>query len=424
MTKSTFKQDGYIDAVLGSRMAQPLPNLSDTAMYAEGGLPARIVDLPADSAVKGGVSITGDTDGVVAAELDRLKVLPLLADAARWSRLQGGGCLVLIGADGGTLRDPLDPNRLDNIEELRAFDVNDVSVDRSYNDPALTNYGQPELYRLAVRGAGSQVLVHESRLIPVPGEPLPASMRRDSIPWRGRAAVSRSFARIRDYTEAVGLAREILRRKQQGVFKMVGLADAIQADQELAVQKRVAMVDQARGVLNTVAVDAEDEYSIQDTNVSGVNALLQEFQIALSAEAGIAVTLLFGRSPGGQNSTGDADFEGFYNLVEQLRSLRMQPALERVIALICAQRSLAGKAPDNWGVAWRPLKQLSDKERADTEKTRAEALKTEAEAVQTSVGTSALSEDESRAYLQQRGLFGLVPDDNTPGTAASYAGDL
>jgi phage-related protein (TIGR01555 family) len=422
MTHTSFKQDGYLDAVMGSRAAMPTFRLSDTAMYAEGGLPARVVDLPADSAVKGGVTVTGDADGIVAAELDRLKVLPLLADAARWSRLQGGGCLVLIGADGGTLRDPINPGRLDTIDELRAFDVNDVSVDRTYNDPTQRNYGQPELYRLAVRGAGSQVLVHESRLIPVPGEPLPAAMRRDSIPWRGRSAASRPFARIRDYTDAVGLAREILRRKQQGVYKMEGLAQAIQSEQEGVVQKRIAMVDQARGVLNTVAVDSEDDYSIQDTNVSGVNALLQEFQIALSAEAGIAVTLLFGRSPGGQNSTGDADFEGFYNLVEQLRTLRMQPALERIIALICAQRSLAGKAPQNWAVAWNPLKQLSDKEQADTDKTRAEALKTVAEAVQTIVGTSALSEDETREYLQQRGLFGLVPDDNTPGTAASYAG--
>lgn len=132
---------------------------------------------------------------------------------------------MLIGADGGTLRDPLNSARLDTIDELRAFDVNDVSVDRTYNDPTQRNYGQPEVYRLSVRGAGSQVLVHESRLIPVPGEPLPAAMRRDSIPWRGRSAASRPFARIRDYTEAVALAREILRRKQQGVYKMVGLSD-------------------------------------------------------------------------------------------------------------------------------------------------------------------------------------------------------
>ncbi|HFF6216680.1 DUF1073 domain-containing protein [Stenotrophomonas maltophilia] len=422
-----LQQDGYMDAVLGANSLGAVVSaalVSDSHLYAEGGLPARVVDLPADNAVKGGVTITGDTAGIVQAELERLSVLPLLADAARWSRLRGGGCLVVIAADGGLLRDPLKPDSLDTVEELRAFDIDDVSIDRAYDDPNARNYGQPELYRLRLRGAGTQVLVHESRLIEVPGEPLPAQMRQDNIPWRGRAAATRAFRRIRDYVEATNLAKEILRRKQQAVHKMKGMAAAIVAKQEEAVQKRLTMVDQARGVRNSVAVDAEDDYDIRDTNVGGVNQLLQEFQIALSAETGIPVTLLFGRSPGGQNATGDADFEGYYNLVEQLRSLRMQPALERVIALICAQRSLAGKAPDNWKVQWAPLKQLTEKELADIAKTKAEALKIEAEAVVAITGTSAVSEDDARNYVEQRGLFGLVPKDNTPGTAASYAGGL
>lgn len=422
MTTQTFQQDGYLDAVLGARALQQVGAISDAAMYADGGLPARVVDLPADNAVKGGITIAADTDGVILAEIERLKVLPLLADAARWSRLRGGGCLLLIADDGGLLRDPINVGRLDTIDELRVYDIDDLTVDRTYNDPMQRTYGQPELYRISVRGAGTQVLVHESRLIEVPGDTIPASMKRDNIPWRGRAAASRPFRRIREYIEGVCLAREILRRKQQAIYKMEGLAEAVQAEQELGVQKRIAMVDQARGVLNTVAVDSEDEYSIQDAGVNGVNQIIQEFQVALSAESGIPVTLLFGRSPGGQNATGDADFEGYYNLVEQLRSLRMQPALERIISLICAQNVLAGKTPDNWKVQWAPLKQLTEKEQADIAKTKAEALKIEAEAIFAATGSSALTEDEAKAYMQQRGLFGLEPDDSTPGTAKSYAG--
>ncbi len=424
MTTPTFHQDGYMDAVLGAGGIAALTSAigqSDAAMYAEGGLPARVVDLPADNAVKGGITITGDTDGVILAEIERLKVLPLLADAARWARLRGGGCLLLIVADGGLLRDPMNIDRLDTIHELRVYVIDDLSVDRSYNNPNEINYGQPELYRLSVRGAGTQVLVHESRLVEVPGDPMPASMKQDSIPWRGRAAAARAFRRIRDYIDSVGLAREILRRKQQAVHKMKGMAQAIQAQQEEMIQKRLTMVDQARGVRNSVAVDADDDYDIRDTSVGGVNQILQEMQIALSAESGIPVTLLFGRSPGGQNATGDADFEGYYNLVEQLRSLRMQPALERIISLICAQNTMAGKAPNNWTVVWSPLKQLTQKELADIGKTKAETLKIEADAVVAITGTSAVSEDEAREYVKQRGLFGLDPDDTTPGTAKTYA---
>ena len=70
---------------------------------------------------------------------------------------------------------------------------------------------------------------------------------------------------------------------------------------------------------------------------------------------------------------------------------------------------------------WAPLKQLTEKEQADIAKTKAEALKIESEAIFAATGTSGLTEDEAREYMRQRSLFGLEPDDTTPGTAKSYA---
>lgn len=424
MTSNTLTQDGYLDAVLGARglaAAVGAAMISDVAMYAEGGLPARVVDLPADDAVKGGMQIDGDDDGIVAAEMDRLNVPAALADAVRWARLDGGGAILLIAGDGRLLPDPLDVDRLDAIKELRVVSINDVSVDRTYQDPTQDNFGQPERYRVSVRGAGAQVLVHESRLIEVPGDPVPPAMRLDSIPWRGRPVVTRPYRRIRSYTESLDLAREILRRKQQAIHKMEGLADAIAADQEALIQRRIAMVDRARGVLNGVAVDSEDDYTIQDSQLTGINLLIQEMQVAVAAESGIPVTLLFGRSPGGQNATGDADFEGYYNGVERIRSRQLKGAAERIISLICAQNTLRDNAPDNWAIQWRPLKQLSEKEVADIDKVKADTLNVTAQAISTAVGTSGLSEQAAYDFMRRERLFGLEPDDATPGTAKTYA---
>lgn len=425
MTTKNFAQDGYLEAVMGARGiagAITAALISDAAMYAEGGLPASIVDLPADDAVKGGIEIEGDDDGVIAAELDRLKVPAALADAVRWARLDGGGAILLIADDGNLLPAQLDVNRLDSIRELRIVSVNDVAVDRPYLDPMKDNFGQPERYRVTVRGTGMQILVHESRLVEIPGAPVPPSLRMDSIPWRGRSVVTRPYRCIRNYSDSLELAKEILRRKQQAIHKMEGLAQAIQAEQESLIQKRIEMVDRARGVLNGVAVDTSDEYQIQDTQVSGIDKIIQEMQIAIAAEAAIPVTLLFGRSPGGQNATGDADFEGYYNGVERIRTRQLQPAAERLVSLICAQNQLKGKVPENWTVRWHPLKQMTDKEQADVDKARADALNVTAQAIATAVGTSGLSEEEARAFMQQERLFGLEPIDSTPGTTKSYAG--
>ncbi|KAG1214134.1 hypothetical protein G6F35_010205 [Rhizopus arrhizus] len=90
--------------------------LDDLAMYAEGGLPARVVDMIPDTAVSRGVEITGDDR--ICSELDRLKALPALADAWRWSRLTGGGAIVVVAKDGRSLREPLHLDGRDQLLEL------------------------------------------------------------------------------------------------------------------------------------------------------------------------------------------------------------------------------------------------------------------------------------------------------------------
>ncbi|CAB3737482.1 hypothetical protein LMG1866_05207 [Achromobacter ruhlandii] len=268
-----MNQDGYLSALLGPGMLDALPGglgaLDDLAMYAEGGLPARVVDMIPDTAVSRGVVIAGDDR--VRDELDRLKALPALADAWRWARLTGGGAIVIVAKDGRVLRDPLNLDALDTLLELKVFTLDDVSAtERRYSNPKEANYGMPEIYRVRVQAAGvpsAEFLVHESRLIEVPGDPLPAQLNRKGIPWAGRPAAARAFRAIRRYGEGLTWALRLMEKKQQAVHKMKGLAGAIQAEMESVVRKRVEMVDAARNALNGVAVDAEDDYQVLSSDM-------------------------------------------------------------------------------------------------------------------------------------------------------------
>ncbi|MGE8591794.1 MAG: anti-CBASS protein Acb1 family protein, partial [Alcaligenes sp.] len=263
-----MNQDGYLSAVLGQALldasACGLGTLDDLAMYAEGGLPARVVDMIPDTAVSRGVEITGDDR--VRGELDRLKALPALADAWRWARLTGGGAIVVVAKDGRALRDPLNLEALDQVLELKVFTLDDVSAtEKRYLDPNEANFGMPEVYRVRTQAAGAvaaEFFVHESRLIEVPGDPLPAKLNRKGIPWAGRPAVARAFRAIRRYSEGLHWALRLLEKKQQAVHKMKGLAEAIAAEMEATIRKRVEMVDAVRNALNGVAVDSEDDYQI------------------------------------------------------------------------------------------------------------------------------------------------------------------
>jgi len=421
-----FNADGYESAVLGVRTLQAaqLVLANDLQLYAEGGIYGRVVDMPADATVARGVEIEGDDDGSIAAELDRLKALPMLADGIRWARLTGGAAIVVVTDDSGSLEAPLDPANLAQVQELRVFDLTDIDApDRRYGDARQPNYGRPEVYRVRTDAAGGGpgiFRVHETRLIPIPGDPLPRRLRPQGIPWAGRSAVARPFAAIRRYTEGLRLALEVLKRKQQGVYRMQGLAEAIEAGLESVVQKRIDLVDVARGLLNTVAVDGEDDYSLQDMQLGGIKDLIGEFQVALSVETGIPVTILFGRSPAGQNATGEADFEGYYDLVEDYQRNRAGPALERLVSLILAQRAVTTR-PENWSIKWPPLRSPTAKEEADIRKTSADAAKVEMDALNAAMDAG-LSEDEARAYLTENRLYGLEPEkDDGRATAAQYA---
>ncbi len=423
-----MNQDGYLSAVLGQAMldasAGGLGTLDDLAMYAEGGLPARVVDMIPDTAVSRGVEITGDDR--VRGELDRLKALPALADAWRWARLTGGGAIVVVAKDGRALRDPLNLEGLDQLLELKVFTLDDVSAtEKRYSDPNEANFGMPEVYRVRTQTAGAvaaEFFVHESRLIEVPGDPLPAKMNRKGISWAGRPAVARAFRAIRRYSEGLHWALRLLEKKQQAVHKMKGLAEAIAAEMEAAIRKRVEMVDAVRNALNGVAVDSEDDYQILSSDMGGVKDTLAEFQIALAAETGIAVTLLFGRSAAGLNATGDGDLEGFYNGVAMGRAAKVNPALERLVSLIRAQRTLAGGGEaqgEAWSIAWPPLKPATAKEEAEVRKANAEAQAREMEALSAAVDNG-LSQDQAFQYMKQEGLYGLIPDAGGE-SAKSYA---
>lgn len=419
----TYRLDDYQSAILGVRAISGGTHLGAMTLYGQGGIFARVVDLPAEDVTAKGITLHGDIDGEIAGELDRLQVMAKLTDALRWSRLTGGAAMVLIARDGRLLREPLNVEALQEVEEIKVFDLTLVTAEpERYSDPRERNFGQPIRYRVNV-GGNTAFVVHESRLIEIGGDPLPQQLAMaKGVPWAGRSAVDRSYKSILEYCEAVTLAKNILKRKQQAIYKMQGLADAIENGLESLVQKRIDLVDAVRGVLNTVAVDAEDEYGIQDSALSGISDVLGELKTQVSADTGMPITLLFGEAPGGLNATGKGDRDNYHALVRSIQKYKASPALERLISILFAQSSVTDK-PDNWRIEWPAISQPTDKESAEIRKINAEAEVQEMTALEKVQGLGIISEEESYAYLASTGRYGLNDDtdENSAGAAIDYA---
>lgn len=417
-----FTMDGLEEALLGTGRRGRVTNLrvSGSLLYAKGGLFSRVVDAPADMAMSTGIKIKGD-DGTIEAELDRLDVAGQAAIALKWSRLTGGAAFLLYADDSASMQAELNLSKLNLVDEIVALDATCINkFGAPYSDASKSNYGMPEFYEIKRNSA--TFVVHESRLIFLPGDLLPEDLK-NGLWWMGRNAVDEAYGTILEYCRAIVTMLGILDRKQQAIYSMDGLADLMGSDVvdgEALVQKRIGLVDATRGVINTVAVDASDNFVVADLSLSGIPDVIKELQFKINAETGIPMIVFFGRSPNGLSANGDAEFQGYYDMIGGIRKNKAQPALERLLTILYAQKGI--KAPEDWRIEWEPLERPSAKELAEMDKMKADRFKTIMETIEKALDTSILDQEQAQAFMAMIQMFGLQEGgDAKPKQAAKAA---
>ncbi|NBI43448.1 DUF1073 domain-containing protein [[Haemophilus] felis] len=405
-----FNQDGYSEALGLNEQRTRNRILLDFTRYEQGGLFSNVVDIPADAAISRGIELENDEDNTLLYEIERLAFLPQVANAVRWSRLFGGAVMVLI-TDDGLLNEPLNTARITKISELRVFGLDQISPSsQRYLDPKKSNFGQYQSYFVQLNNA--QVEIHESRMLFISGDSLPEKAK-NGIHWKGRA-ITRVFEKVALYEDALHLSNEILRRKQQPVHKMKGLATAIANGLEETIRSRVSMVEKGRNSLNAVVVDLEDDYTIINADLGGVVDILDELKVAISADTKIPVSILFGQSAKGMNATGENDLESFYDLIEGIQQNKIKPALEKLLELVALQKHV--KANNDWAITFPSLKTPTAVEIANVEKVKADTKAVETKRLLDLVDAGALSNSELRdLHSEELNLKGAA-DENSENT--------
>jgi len=390
-------------------------------MYMRKGLASKIIDRPADDAFQRGLQIEGDADGIMMDEYDRLSVFTVMANAIRWSRLFGGSAILLIAKDGGTFADPLNLNSLETIEEIRVLDITRIQpTDRYYLDPMQSNYGQMEYYTISQPGS-TTFDVHETRLITIGGEPMPQCYNlRNRLSWVGRSSLEGCIDSLSKYEQALEWSLRLIERKQQGIYNMVGLAEMLaNGDDNLAV-KRINMVDQVRSNLNSVMIDNEDTYNVLNLGLDGLDTMINEYQIAISADCNIPITILFGKSTTGLNATGSGDLESYYGMVKHIQEVQISPALEKLTAILWVQKSLTGQIPDDWEIVFNPLWVPTDMEVAQADNQQSQADNTEATMLLALMTNGILDPEEVRKVI----VNDMLDEYDFPDTLPSSGGDI
>lgn len=393
-TKSVERKDGWMNLFTGlgtkadktkSTRAVPTGFLTDAEkeiIYADDGLGARIVDLLPEDMMKQGwhYVFENEKEGfdnyskIYNHVFKEIRANYKIAQALKWARLYGGALILLGVYDGESLDQPLNLNKIKNFENLKIIPRNNVMYGTMefQMKPELPHYGQVEYYPVTFyTGRQYQMQrVHYSRVIELKGIEIPSS-EASLIPMEFRYWGLSVFQRIQDRLKELGSSfsslANLLNELTIGKYKYKDLAQIMSSDDggEL-VQKRLQAMDLMKSVFHSVLLDTDESFERDTLSFGGVSDVMYQFMMMTSAATGYPMTKLFGISPGGLNSTGEADMYQYYDMVKAKQETELLPIIERLVKIISEWQKIP--EPE---IVFNPLEQMTEKEQAELEEKKA-----------------------------------------------------
>lgn len=435
-----FRQDGYMNLLnkYGTRRDATeqyhfvpdgdVPDDLLTAYYEGNGLFAKIIDTPAADAVRHGFSLKGVSkkqEAFYRAALEELDWEQVGETAVKWSRLFGGALAVMLINDGRGLEEPLDWKNVRSIDDIRIYDRSVIQPDFSSiycTDPATpfdtrgSRLGLPERY--TINSLYGSFTVHESRCLVFYNGILPERTTSSLYQFWGIPEYLKIHRAIRDAEVAHGSAVRMLDRAVQPVYRMKDLSVELATEEgENKVLRRLQVIDMARGMLNTIAIDAEGEdYDFRTFQFSGVSDVIDATCNLLSAVTSIPQTILFGRSPAGFDATGVSDLEIYYNKISQIQELMLKGNLRYLLSVIFRAGIATGEVDTvpPIQIEFAPLWSLSEQEKADLDLKKAQREQTQASVIIAAVQEGIIDRQEARRRLVEIGGYQLdVGSDET-----------
>lgn len=363
-------------AALSHYVFAPMDPMSLLAAYRGSWLPRSIVDIPAQDATRKWRAWQAEATQIEKIEAleKKLRVRAKIEACKIAARLYGGAALY-IGTGDKEPSKPLDPSKIKEIRSLTVLTPQELSPGEISKDIDSGFYGRPETYRLTSRGSGDQVDIHPSRLVVMEGVSIPSSQFEGvgNQGW-GDSALQATIEAIRQMDSGSANVASLIFEAKVDVFKFEGFANLLKSagGDELAI-KRLTAQAVMKGINGAVVIDAQDDYEPKSASFGGLDALLDRFANLVSGAARIPVTRLFGRSAAGLSGSGDGDERVYFDRINHMQTTEIEPEMA-VLDECLIHMALGGRPADIW-YTWNPLRQVTEKERAEIFKTTADAAR-------------------------------------------------
>lgn len=341
-----------------------------------------ITELPKEAKRKGWDLVMQGDDGskdlgeAIKGKTDLLGADTYLQQAGECERGIGGAA-VFLGVNDGTddLTKPLNLKSIISLDFLNMFEARELFPLYGYADPRAPKFGQPEIYQLVSRSvlpshsgkyAAVTMQIHESRLIIFPGLRVSRYQIAQTNGGWGDSVLVRLWRVLRAFNEIFGNVEHLIGDFAQAVYKLKGLYDSLSEDDDSTFVKRLQAMDIGRSTIRALVLDAEDTFERQSTPMTGIPDLLREFGVRLAAGADMPLTRLFGTSPAGMNATGESDISMWDDRVAAYQQDKLKPGLRRIVEILMFLETHGKGMPEKWDVHFRPLRQPTELQVAQT----------------------------------------------------------
>ena len=305
------------------------------------------------------------------AELDRLDARRIFRAAAAMSGYFGG-CLVYIDMgdlDAQQLKEPLraDPDTfrkgaLRGLRLIEPFNVAPAWYDASH--PLNKSYFAPQSWLVL----GTEV--HASRFLYF-AEDRPPTLLLPSYNFFGIPLAQVVLDVVTHFTQCREAAARMLTKYSLTVLK-TDLQALLTGGPDGDIRRRIAYMVQNRDNDGVEAIDMESEDIVKlETPLSGITDIVRQAEEMVAAYFGEPAVKLWGLSPGGFNSTGEADMQNHYDHINSVQERMFREPLGRLIEL--AQMNVRGKVDSALSFNFVPLGDDDDRAIADINNVKADA---------------------------------------------------
>lgn len=285
-----------------------------------------------------------------------------------WGRLYGGAAgIIMIDGEADRMDEPLDldrvmPGAFKGLLIMDRWSGIQPSADliTDITDP---DFGMPEYYEVTLPEGQGVIQLHNSRVCRFTGREMPYLEKLAENYW-GTSEMEHVFSELKKRDNVSWNIALLTFMANIRVMKIDGMEQLLAYGGDKSQQALYNTLEGLNMMLNNNGIQIlgkDDSYESHQYTFSGLGEVYDRFMMDVSGACGIPVTKLFGRSPAGMNSTGDADMDNYYDTIEQSQESQLRPVLDKLLPIVCM--SALGAVPDDLDYIFNPVRRPSNDEK-------------------------------------------------------------